>query len=179
MHIPNCWRRWGEWWGEIESEGVGGDTKIKFTSFQLSAPCSQMTIREPEALYKLELPSHYRMPEKRVETISASLWEHLPTPSKSRLKVPLGAGTTHKWYLPFKPSGRDPRSVKIRESNVRFYLLVLENITGQAVTSFGKLKYRGRLWLVFPPNSSTPQWEQMGSTRIKPNNKTEQMRAIQ
>lgn len=96
-----------------------------------------------------------------------------------QLKVPLGADTTRKWYLPFEPSRRDPRSVRIRESNVRFYLLVLENITGQAAISFGKLKYGGRVWLVFPPNSSTPQWEQMGSTRIKPNNETEQMRAIQ
>lgn len=59
--------------GELESEGVGGDTEIKFASFQLSAPCSQMTLRELETLYKLQLPSHCRMPKKMAETISASL----------------------------------------------------------------------------------------------------------
>lgn len=83
--------RWGEWGRKVELEGAGGDTKIKFTSFQLSAPCSQMILLEPETFYKLKLSSHRRMPKKRAETISASLWEHLA--------LPANAGWNHHWVL--------------------------------------------------------------------------------
>lgn len=48
----------GETGSERGEEKRGRDTKIKFTSFLLSAPCRQLMAPEPGTLCKLELTSH-------------------------------------------------------------------------------------------------------------------------
>lgn len=55
----------GETGPERSGEKRGRDTKIKFTSFLLSAPCRPLVATEPETLCKLELTSRQDVKEGR------------------------------------------------------------------------------------------------------------------
>lgn len=111
----------GETGPERSGEKRGRDTKIKFTSFLLSAPCRPLVATEPETLCKLELTS--RQDVKGGETTPASLWEYITTSSKTSLQLPLGASPTWEWNTSLEPS-RSAGAVQSRESSVRFCQLV-------------------------------------------------------